>query len=357
MTTDGPSGALTVLESFPRPRPTTNPYLARLPHELPDDVRVLTFDWRTALLGRYDVFHVHWPEKLVRGASPLRTAYRAAATTALLVRLALRRTPVVRTLHNSTPHEAGGRVERALVRALEARTSAWIVLSPGTRLPAHAPADAHVVTIPHPHYRDWYAEHPRPAARPGRVLFFGLVRPYKGVEDLLAAFAALPGDDLELRVVGSPESESLRRTVEELAARDARVGLRLSYVDDAELAAEVGASSVVVLPYRRLENSGAALLALSLDRPVLLPAGSTAEDLRDEVGTPWVDTFTYPLRAEDLRRALHRAGALTLGQDRPDLTRRDWAPVAAAHAAVFRAAAGRAPRSTPTPVATDEAAR
>ncbi|GCE76123.1 glycosyltransferase [Cellulomonas biazotea] len=332
---------LTVLESFPAPRRTTNPYLAQLLVELPADVRAVTFDWRTALVGRYDVFHVHWPEKLLRGTSRAKTAARFVTTAALLARLALTRTPVVRTLHNVDPHESGSRLERTMLRRIDRRTSVFVRLNGTTPLPADARPGTPLVTIAHPHYRDWFATYPRGEARPGRILFFGLVRPYKGVEELIEAFRDLPGADLELRVVGSPETDELRRTVEQLAAADPRVDLRLAYVDDDVLAAEIGAASLVVLPYRRLHNSGAALLGLSLDRPVLVPAGATSAELAAEVGDAWVTTFTGTVTADDLLSALARTSALDLGQDRPDLAARDWPGIAEAHAAVFREAYGR----------------
>lgn len=346
MTTDR-TVPVTVLESFPAPRRTTNPYLARLPAELPDDVRAETFSWRTALVGRYDVFHVHWPEKLMRASTRPRTLVKQLAAAALLARLALTRTPVVRTLHNTDPHEPGGRVERLLLRAVDRRTATWIMLTPDTARPAAARPGSTAVTIPHPHYRDWYAGAARTAPRPGRLLYFGLVRPYKGVEDLLAAFADVDDDALTLHVVGSPESPALRDAIAAQAATDPRVGLRLEYADDDVLAAEVGAAQVVVLPYRRLQNSGAALLALSLDRPVLVPAGATATRLAAETGPGWVTTFEGTLTPADLTRALDAAATLDLGTARPDLSTRDWPGVAAAHADVFRACARRAPRPTP----------
>ena len=95
------------------------------------------------------------------------------------------------------------------------------------------------------------------------VLFFGLVRQYKGVEDLLAAFRDLPDEGASLRVVGYPEDAALGRSVTEQAAADSRIGVRLECVDDETLAAEISAAQVVVLPYRHLHNSGAALLALN----------------------------------------------------------------------------------------------
>ncbi|GEL98117.1 glycosyltransferase [Cellulomonas terrae] len=331
-----------VLESFPGPRPTTNPYLVQLLAELPDDVVASTFTWRRALRGRYDVFHVHWPEKLPRGSSRTKTLARQAATAALLLRLRLRRTAVVRTLHNAAPHEAGGRVERVLLRWMDRRTTLFVRLNPATPLPVHAAPGVPVVTIAHAHYRDWFARFPRGEAMPGRVLFFGLIRPYKGVEDLLAAFHDLPDEGASLRVVGHPEDAALGRSVAEQAAADPRIGVRLEYVDDETLAAEINAAQVVVLPYRHLHNSGVALLALSLDRPVLVPAGGTATELAAEVGDAWVPTFTDVVGAADLAAALARTAP-----GRPDLSARDWSVVAPAHAAAFRTALARVRRETP----------
>ncbi len=322
------SPELVVLESVPAPRPTTNPYLVQLLRCLPAGVTAVTFSWRFALTGRYDVFHVHWPENLARGSGRARTVARRLALAALLARLTVTRTPVVRTLHNTAPHEGGGRVERLLLRGVDRRTALWITL--GDAVPAPGPA----VTIPHGHYRDWYRGHEVPARVPGRILFVGLIRPYKGVEDLLAAFQGA-ADGLELRIVGRPTEETLGRAVRDAAAADPRISALLEYVDDPTMARETGRSQVVVLPYRRLENSGAALLALSFARPVLLPEGPVADALAAEVGSRWVRTFRAPLTAADLEAAVAAAGALTEG-DRPDLGAREWAASGEAHAEAFR---------------------
>ena len=133
--------------------------------------------------------------------------------------------------------------------------------------------------------------------------------------------------------------------------------MRLEYVDDETLAAEISAAQVVVLPYRHLHNSGVALLALSLDRPVLVPAGDTATELAAEVGSPWVPTFSGVVGAADLAAALAHTTAADL-PGRPDLSARDWSVVAPAHAAAFRTALARvrpdAPQAhSPAPVRGD----
>ena len=97
-----PRHSFVVLQSFPPPRSTTNPYVVMLADSLRalPTVEVRYFSWKTALLSRYDVFHAHWPEILASGRSPLRKLVRQALFVLLLLKLRITRTPAVRTLHN-----------------------------------------------------------------------------------------------------------------------------------------------------------------------------------------------------------------------------------------------------------------
>lgn len=326
-----------VLQSFPFNRPTTNPYLLQLTQAVAEHAEVVGFSWRNALLGRYDVFHAHWPEVLLHGSTPARTAARRLLFRVLLARLASRRIAVVRTLHNVRSHEPAPAGEQRLLDRFDRRTDLWIRLNAATEVPPGAP----VRTIRHGHYRDWFAAFPRSEPIPQRLLFFGLIRPYKGVETLIDAVHALAAQegtaDVSLRIVGRPYSTDVARDLERRAGSDPHVGLRLGHASDDALAAEVYASALVVLPYREMHNSGAALLALSLDRPVLVPSNVVTEALREEVGAEWVQTYSGEFQAEAIRAALERP-AQPPGT-RPDLSARDWPAIGAEHADAYAAAA------------------
>jgi beta-1,4-mannosyltransferase len=157
------------------------------------------------------------------------------------------------------------------------------------------------------------------------------------VECLLRAFAQLPDPSVTLHVVGSPTTPHLREAVLAAASFDARVTARLDYVDDETLRGEICAAELVVLPYRELHNSGAALLALSLDRPVLLPASEVASALAEEVGPGWVHMYQGDLTPAALGTALARSREIVRAQ-RPDLSRRQWPEAGEAHRAVYLAA-------------------
>ncbi|MEQ6896510.1 glycosyltransferase [Microbacterium sp. KR10-403] len=325
-----------VLESFAEPRSTTNPYITQLATALKAEPRleVAFFSWRRALVGPYDVFHAHWPDALLAGRNPLTRLAKRLAAALLLLRLIVRRTPVVRTMHNVTPHEksrAAGWFDHALMR----RTRIRILLND-----AHS-SDSDTYVIPHGDYRDWYAKFPRAELIPGRIGFAGLIRPYKGVEDLVRAFRSLSEDDetVSLSIVGMPRTEKLRSNIEEGVAKTPRTSVTFAYVTDEDLVNALTEAELVALPYHHMTNSGAALAALSLDRHVLLPRVPAAETLQAEVGATWVTLFDGPLLPEHLGSALRAAKAVPAGA-KVAFHDRDWKDAGTRHWHAFSAALG-----------------
>jgi len=321
-----------VLQVLDPPDGTTR-YVDQIVHGLPADITLGWFTWRRALTESYDVLHVHWPERLTRGRSRWKRPLIRVAFCVLLLRLRLSRTAIVRTEHNVGPHEAGDPFERALLRWLDRWTTLAIQLNPTT--PTRT--GRRNVMIPHGHYRDRFAAYPRRPVTPGRILYFGLIRPYKGVDRLLECLAEAPDPDLSLRIVGRPQSAYWRDLVAAAAEADPRISARLEFVDDATLVAEVSAAALVVLPYLELHNSGTLLVALSLDRPVLVPRTPSTQALAAEVGSEWVSLYDGVLTAEAITAALRRATRQSPSTP-PNLADRDWDLIGARHARAYRAA-------------------
>ena len=98
------------------------------------------------------------------------------------------------------------------------------------------------------------------------ILFFGLLRPYKGLDVLLEAFRDVDG--AELWIAGMPRMpiEPLR----ELAARaHGTVRFVPRFVSDPEIPAFFRRADVVVLPYREIEQSGVLYTALAFGKPIV----------------------------------------------------------------------------------------
>ncbi|MEA2472772.1 MAG: hypothetical protein QOE06_687 [Thermoleophilaceae bacterium] len=113
------------------------------------------------------------------------------------------------------------------------------------------------------------------------VLFFGLLRPYKGVDVLLEAFRELDG--AELWVVGMPRMpiEPLR----EAAARcRATVRFVPRFVTDPEIPAFFRRADIVVLPYREIDQSGVLYTALAFGKPMVLSSVGGFVEVAEEHG-------------------------------------------------------------------------
>lgn len=328
-----PAHPIRVMQSFGAPRVTSNPYVHMLDAALASapGLEHLRFDRGRALLGRFDVIHFHWPETLFGSGVGARGIARRAYAIALRVRLSLGRKAVVRTVHNVELPKDASPWQRRYLEWIERRADHRIVLNELTELPVGAEA----TLIPHGHYRDWFADVEKQDARPNSLGFVGLVRRYKGVEDLIRVFreTASSAPELRLRIAGNPTSAEIADEVRGAAAVDERIELDLRYLSEPDFARAVMESAGIVLPYRFMHNSGTVLAVLSLDRPVLVPRTAVNEALSGEVGEGWITMFDGELDASDLRAF---AEAIRRRPSRgPDLSARDWERAGELHRQAF----------------------
>lgn len=251
------------------------------------------------------------------------------------------RTAIVRTVHNVELPTGISSWERRMLERVERVTHLRIAINSQTR-----PVDGEAqVTILHGHYIDWFADEPRAVAAPGLVSFVGLIRRYKGVEGLIRAFKTTveKTPELALLIAGNPSTSELESEILDLAGSDRRIELEFGYLTETAYAQAITRAELVVLPYQFMHNSGSALAALSLRRPVLVPGTDVNAALCSEVGPGWVYQYEGELDHHDLVDTIARVR--TDQRDRaPDLSRREWRDVGKSHLAVFRRAATLARR-------------
>jgi glycosyltransferase involved in cell wall biosynthesis len=177
--------------------------------------------------------------------------------------------PLVLTAHDVLPREGSAR-RRAAQRALYQRFDAVVAHSQHgrARLIDEVGVDARRVhVIPHGAFAHLaeQPETPPPFATDKRVvLFFGLMRPYKGIDVLLDAWRGI--DDAELWIVGMP-----RMDISSLRA-SAPPGVRFvpRFITDEQLPPYFRRADLVVLPYREIEQSGVLFTALAFGKPLLV---------------------------------------------------------------------------------------
>lgn len=294
-----------------------------------------------------DVLHLHW----IHGPATYETvsgaALRLLTFHAAIIVWLLRRKKLVWTVHNLVNHEG----RRAWLDRLHAR----LVAREAHHVLVHGESVIPIVqdefrlkrekihVIHHGNYDGVVRQ--TPAREPDgsvRFLFFGMIRPYKGVMDLLDAFRQVEGDH-RLHIAGMPKYEELQRAIEEAAEQDReRVSLDLGFIPDEELDELLAWSDVVVLPYRDILTSGSLLMAMSAGRPVVAPRAGLIPEYIDEDAA-----FLYnPDAAETaLTQALADACRTVGHGDKPQEMARqssrqattfDWSPIARDLAALYQ---------------------
>jgi glycosyltransferase involved in cell wall biosynthesis len=219
------------------------------------------------------------------------TSFQVPAYRGILAGLRSRRggPRVVALCHNVLPHERKvydapfmrlllRRVDRILVHSAEQAGVAGSLVSGRcvterlrvAELPPHLPARRTVAD--------------RMAEPYGRLLFFGVVRPYKGLDVLLRALAAGP-PEVSLTVAGEFWSglDETRRLIDALGLAG-RVDLRPGYVPAAEIPGLFAKVDAMVLPYRAATASQNVWMAHEHGVPVISTrAGALADHVRDGV--------------------------------------------------------------------------
>jgi glycosyltransferase involved in cell wall biosynthesis len=125
-----------------------------------------------------------------------------------------------------------------------------------------------IARIPHPVFEG--EKLPPPGGR--TLLFFGLIRDYKGLDVLLQALPEIP--DVQLVVAGDP--------LDSVPKPDGNVEWQLRFIQPQEVPGLMARAAVVVLPYRRLDSSGVLATAIGYRRPVVVTdVGSLGEIVRE----------------------------------------------------------------------------
>ena len=332
------SGSKDQLRVLAWPTETTNPYTSLLYSNMRPAVRVEDFS-AGKLLGKYSVWHVHWPESLLNIRNPVHAAAKIKAFFAALDYLKLRGSKIIWTMHNLSAHEKlHPSLETWFWRQFIPRVDGAISLSCAALSKAKDQfpriGDIPTAVIRHGHYRSEYSEPKIDCRRRLGIsseskvlLFFGAIREYKNVDLLVRQFRATSAADGTLAIVGCPNSASLADRIAKDASSDPRIRLLFEFVKADEVPSYFATANVVVLPYREILNSGAALLALSFNRPILVPRTGSMGELADDFGDSWVRTYAGEISPEILENALDWAE-----QPRPRVTRMpepyDWQYIA-----------------------------
>lgn len=243
-------------------------------------------------------FHLHWINALFRGIQrPADAQAVADAFAGKLERLRMQGGRLVWTIHNTLSHDTlFPEVEIDLSARIAGMADVIHLHSAGSLEEV-----ARVFPVPeerllvarHGHYVGAYPDLvPRDEARAALgiaqdedvILFTGLVRPYKGVEQLVGVFRRILADRPQARllIAGQNWFDPLADLDPPLSsAESARILTTGRFVEDAEFQMFFRAADLAAYPYHRTLTSGSLMLALSFGVPTVIPrTAMTAEILQ-----------------------------------------------------------------------------
>lgn len=161
-------------------------------------------------------------------------------------------------------------------------------------------------------------------------LFLGLVRPYKGVGELIEIFNQLEHPDKTLIIAGKTLNDTFSQEIKAKAATQANIKFIPGFVPDERIQIYMNASDAVVFPYRDVLTSGAAILAMSFGKPCVAPRMGCLQEILDTAGA-----FLYePDQTDGLLKAMEQTAykktdLLSMGAHNRCLAEQwDWTTIA-----------------------------
>ena len=133
------------------------------------------------------------------------------------------------------------------------------------------------------------------------LLFFGLIRDYKGLDLLIDALNFLD-DSYQLMIAGEcyGSFEKYQARIDASTARN-RIFVHDRYIDDSEIPVFFSAADALILPYRTVTQSGIVSIALHYELPML---GTPIGDFINSIGKAGTGVIAHEITPEAIAESV-----------------------------------------------------
>lgn len=295
-----------------------NPYMERLAHSLNEEGFHIAFRhpprgyFRLAKLARahadVGTIHIHWTppllDNLYWSTGKIKKFLKLIIFAADLIYCRAANVKIVWTIHNLLEHETVDAETEVKARVILMRLANNVIVhsEEARRLAADyygIVARDKTSVIPHGHYIGCYRCDESVAKELMKrcsitedhtvFLFFGAIRPYKGLETLMAAFKSTTDPNFRLIVAGRPFTDEVAQGVVAEAKGDSRILLALEFVPEDQVAAYFSLADAVVLPFEKILTSGSVILAMGFGKCLILPEGARVLGVPGDEGAFYFD--------------------------------------------------------------------
>ena len=304
--------------------------------------RVLPF-YRAVQDNSATVLHLHWLAPYIKGQTWLMRLIYSLKILMDLWLTRLKGVTIIWTIHNHLTHDCPfPELELWLRKKLTQIADKIIVHNHATLKQLQEAWKLkldNVTVIPHGHYRDVYQ--PPIAQSAARKLLnlpldgylylnLGMIRPYKGLENLLQVWQANQAifQAHTLLIAGKFLDSAYGKKITALISKTEQAILQANFIQSDRMHLYFSAADVVVLPFTNILTSGSLILAMSYDKPIIAPSqGSIQETLKG------ADNLLYdPSDRQGLAKALKISTHIDLqqlsNQVRLASDRLDWDKIA-----------------------------
>lgn len=302
-----------------------NPYQKALADSLSKEGVAVDFGTTSCLFSmlrsvksnwRPDILHLHWIHPFLLASSKGKTIVKSICFIAELVILRIFGIKIVWTVHNIVNHEKKFSSLELFFTKFAIRFFNIIITHSHfakneVKKVYNITDNSEIKIIPHGNYINNYKNIiGRIEARNKLkidekevvLMYFGLIRPYKGVFELIEAFKGLNVLQKKLLIVGKPCSNEIAKNILKRCNKNENIKTIYEFIPDNEIQIYMNAADVVVLPYRDILTSGAVILAMSFSKPVLAPAIGCIPETLDIEGS-----FLYePSEKDGLVKAMRQ---------------------------------------------------
>lgn len=267
--------------------------------------------------GKPDILHLHWQHPFLIASSRVKTLIKSITFILELLFLKILGTKIVWTVHNLKNHENQHQKLEFVFSSILARLSDTIITHCQraklvVKKTFNIKNDVKIVVIPHGNYSNCYNNQISSSESRKRLglsasnlifLYLGLIRPYKGVPELIDAFQKLNVSQTKLIIAGEPSNNQIAEEIERKAKGNDNIWLVFKFIPDEEMQIYLNAADVMVFPYREILTTGGVILAMSFGKAIIAPNIGCIPDILNGSGS-----FLYdPDEENGLLNAMKRA--------------------------------------------------
>lgn len=286
-----------------------------------EGVDVSEFSFSKALKLDYDLIHIHWPEWYLNSNYYVKALFYSVMLLFCLGSAKLAGRKIVWTVHNLKPHD---------IKYKWLNDTYWklfIKLVDGTI--SLSSANQQIVeknfsfkkslkkgVVYHGLYTGIYENNISKEdakklfgidSNTKTCLFLGQVKKYKNVDELVRVFNSSSAlSSYVLLIAGKFESEEHYQEVMSARNENKNILIFNRFIPDDEMQNFFNASDLSILPFKRIFNSGSALLSVTFNTPVLLPESNNFLEYKGLIENNIMQTFKGKLTPEVITNAFNQ---------------------------------------------------